>query len=107
MIAVSHAGKSSTALQLLRDAAHAGAHTVAVTSTGETPLAVAAHTVLQTGLTASQAALPVFGARPGQLLVTGFLWLLVAQRTPERIAHAASLVYGNMREQEQPLRRAE
>jgi len=65
-----------------------------VTSTGDTPLAVTADTVLQTGSTAGQASLPIFGARPGQLLVTGFLWLLVAQRAPERVAQAASLVHG-------------
>lgn len=94
MIAVSHAGKSSLAQQLLRDAAHAGAHTVAVTSTADTPLAITADTVLQSGSTASQSTLPVFGARPGQMLVTGFLWLLVAQRAPERVAHAASLIDG-------------
>ena len=79
----------------MRRATSVGAHGVLITETGNTSLARDTGIVMQTGPTTSEAVLPLFGTWPGQLLVTGHLWLLVAWRIPEAVAEATALVGRN------------
>jgi len=91
-IMIVHSGDDPVARQILRRAASVGAHTVLVTETANTPLGREAEIKLQTRSTTSDAVLPLFGTRPGQLLVMGYLWLLAAQRMPETVAEATAFI---------------
>ena len=91
-IMIVHSGDDPVARQILRRAASVGAHTVLVTETANTPLGREAEIKLQTCSATSDAVLPLFGTRPGQLLVMGYLWLLAAQRIPETVAEATALI---------------
>ena len=91
-IMIVHSGDDPVARQILRRAASVGAHTVLVTETANTPLGREAEIKLQTCSTTSDAVLPLFGTRPGQLLVMGYLWLLAAQRMPETAAEATAFI---------------
>ena len=91
-IMIVHSGDDPAARQILRRAASVGAHTVLVTETANTPLGREPEIKLQTRSTTSDAVSPLFGTRPGQLLVMGYLWLLAAQRMPETAAEATAFI---------------
>ncbi|HIT76548.1 MAG TPA: MurR/RpiR family transcriptional regulator [Candidatus Avipropionibacterium avicola] len=89
LIAVSHSGRARHAVDLVRAATAQGTHTVAITSSGSSPLAEAAQECLATTARTVSARYRGTAGRHAQLFVTDALTVRVAQR---RHARAQSLL---------------
>lgn len=80
LVALSHSGRASHAVDLVVAASAQGAHTVAITSSGSSPLAEAAQECLATTARTVSARYRGTAGRHAQLFVTDALYVRVAQR---------------------------
>lgn len=85
-IGISHSGLTSETIHALTVAGEAGATTVAVTNSPESPIADAADSVLTTQARESTYRMGAMSSRIAQLALVDFLFVRVAQRRHEEVA---------------------
>lgn len=85
-IGVSHSGLTTETIHALTVAGEAGATTVAVTNSPESPIADAADSVLTTQARESTYRMGAMSSRIAQLALVDFLFVRVAQRRHEEVA---------------------
>ncbi|WP_350348988.1 MurR/RpiR family transcriptional regulator [Agromyces sp. G08B096] len=85
-IAVSHTGETTETLDALQVARGAGAFTVAVTNSPESPIAEAADVVLATHARESSYRMGAMSSRIAQLALVDFLFVRVAQRRHDEMS---------------------
>lgn len=100
-LALSVSGRTVEVVDMLARARDAGAHTVAITSARESPLARVADVIVQTSSPDPYLQPGDLSARPSQLLVLDLLYLLVAQQdyttTASRLVATRIAVSGHRR----------
>ena len=80
VVVLGRSGRDEQAVEFLRDAAAAGATTIALHGDADSPIAAEAELALYTGVRNGTVWTQYYAGRVSDVLATSFLWLLVAQR---------------------------
>lgn len=97
-VAFSHTGTTTEPVEALRQAARAGATTVAITSHPGSPLALAADHVLTTAVRETTYRSGAMASRIAQLTLVDCLFIGLAQRDLDRTRSALEVTYAAVRE---------
>ena len=80
VVVLGRSGRDQEAVSFLRDAAAAGAATIALHGDADSPIAAEAELALYTGVRNGTVWTQYYAGRVSDVLSTSFLWLLVAQK---------------------------
>ena len=80
VVVLGRSGRDQEAVSFLRDAAAAGAATIALHGDADSPIAAEAELALYTGVRNGTVWTQYYAGRVSDVLATSFLWLLVAQK---------------------------
>lgn len=103
-IAFSHSGETEEALSAIEIARGSGAFTVAITNFPDSPLAQLTDAVLTTASREMRFRYGAMSSRMAQLMIVDVLFLAVAQRRPEEVAHALAATLAAVEGRRRPRR---